>query len=172
MNGGGLAFGQDLVRYAYNAAGFDAGRCFELCSGPGFIGFALMAAGVCESLALADINPRAIAAVKATLALPANAWLSNATSIYLSNGLDAIPSSSEKWDLVVSNPPHFSERGVGGPRGGASSFLCRGSDEARRRGFDDARLAGRGRLALRDDGTRGVQHHRGRRGLEAPSELL
>ena len=110
LNGGGLAFGQDLVRYAYNSVGFDAGRCLELCSGPGFIGFALLAAGVCDSLTLADVNPRALDAVRATVDHPANAWLRNRTTAYLSDGLAGVP-ASDMWDLVVSNPPHFSGLG-------------------------------------------------------------
>ena len=31
LNGGGLAFGMDLVRYAYNAVGFNIGRCLRRC---------------------------------------------------------------------------------------------------------------------------------------------
>ena len=32
--------------------------------------------------------------------------LQDRVRVYLSDGLNGIP-SSEKWDLVVSNPPHF-----------------------------------------------------------------
>ena len=64
LNGGGLAFGMDLVRHAYNAVGFNIGRCLEFCAGPAFIGFALVAAGVCDTLALSDRNPEAVAAIK------------------------------------------------------------------------------------------------------------
>ena len=75
-----FAFGQDLVRYAYNSVGYNAGRCCEFCSGPGFIGFALLAAGVCDFMVLADVHPRALDAVAATLDHPANAWVRNATA--------------------------------------------------------------------------------------------
>ena len=43
LNGGGLAFGMDLVRYAYNAVGFNIGRCLEFLGWPS-CGFALVAA--------------------------------------------------------------------------------------------------------------------------------
>ena len=106
LNGGGLAFGMDLVRHAYNAVGFNAGRCLEFCSGPAFIGFALVAAGVCDTLALSDKNPEAVRAIQQTLAHPANAWLHDRVDAYVSSGLDDIP-ATERWDLVVANPPHF-----------------------------------------------------------------
>ena len=101
LNGGGLAFGMDLVRYAYNAVGFNIGRCLEFCAGPAFIGFALVAAGVCDTLALSDRNPEAVAAINETLAHPSNAWLAGRVQPHLSDGLAAIP-SHEIWDLVVA----------------------------------------------------------------------
>jgi len=60
-------------------------------------------------LCLSDINPRAIAAIKRTIALNG---LEDQVSVYLSDALEAIP-KHERWDLVVSNPPHFDRQQSG-----------------------------------------------------------
>ena len=78
-------------------------RAFEWCSGPAFIGFSLLGNGFCETLCLADINPRAVASCRNTVEVNG---LGDRVSVYESNNLRSIP-ASEKWDLVVSNPPHF-----------------------------------------------------------------
>ncbi len=75
----------------------------ELCSGPGFIGFSLLAHGLRDSLVLTDINPAAVAAAQETVR---RNRLEGRVSVYLSDGLDGVP-ADERWDLVVSNPPHF-----------------------------------------------------------------
>ncbi len=64
---------------------------------------------LCESLCLSDINPAAISACRTTVA--ANN-LSSQVSCYVSNNLRDIP-VSERWDLVVSNPPHFIDQYAG-----------------------------------------------------------
>jgi Methyltransferase small domain len=78
-------------------------RIFEWCAGPGFIGFALLGFGFCDTLCLADVNPEAINACRRTVA---ENELAGRVAIYLSDNLDAVP-STEQWDLVVGNPPHF-----------------------------------------------------------------
>jgi predicted RNA methylase len=103
LDGGGPGFGQDFVRVLREIGLLNSSRVFEFCSGPGYIGYSLLAHGLCRSVALADINPVAIQAARMTAEFNG---LSNQVSIYLSDGLDQIP-PSEKWDLVVSNPPHF-----------------------------------------------------------------
>jgi methylase of polypeptide subunit release factors len=52
---------------------------------------------------LADINPDAVASCKQTVRVNK---LSDRVSVYQSDNLKSIP-RSEKWDLVISNPPHF-----------------------------------------------------------------
>jgi len=102
LDGGGRNFGQDYIPVVSRLFG-KVGRVFEFCSGPGFIGFSLLAHGLCEHLTLADVNPRAVEAVKATIR--ANA-LEDVVTVHLSDGLDNVP-LGEPWDLVVGNPPHF-----------------------------------------------------------------
>jgi methylase of polypeptide subunit release factors len=101
LEGGGTGYGQDYVRIV--SARFPRQRrIFEWCAGPGFIGFSLIAHGLCDTLCLADVNPRAVAACRRTI--EANG-LADRVTVYLSDCLDAIP-KTERWTLVVGNPPH------------------------------------------------------------------
>lgn len=102
LDGGGSSFGRSFVPVTRHLFG-KTGRAFEFCAGPGFIGFYLIAEGLCDSLCLSDINPEAVALMEHTVEING---LGSRVSVYLSDGLKAIP-ESEKWDLVVSNPPHF-----------------------------------------------------------------
>jgi predicted RNA methylase len=103
LDGGGTEFGQDFISF-FRARGMPKQkRIFEWCSGPGFISFSLLAHGFCETLCLADINPDAVASCERTVRVNK---LSEQVSCYQSDNLRNIP-RSEKWDLVVSNPPHF-----------------------------------------------------------------
>jgi SAM-dependent methyltransferase len=78
-------------------------RVFEWCAGPGFIGFALLGYGFCDTLCLADVNPEAVEACRRTIA---QNRLAERVAVYHSDNLEGIP-ASEQWDLVVGNPPHF-----------------------------------------------------------------
>jgi predicted RNA methylase len=103
LDGGGTTFGQDFISF-FRARGMSRQqRLFEWCSGPGFIGFSLLASGICETLCLADINPKAVASCRKTVRVNG---LEDRVSVYESNNLRSIP-RTEKWSLVVSNPPHF-----------------------------------------------------------------
>jgi hypothetical protein len=100
---GGMASGQDFPR-VLNELG--VGRCerlLEYCAGPGYIGYSLLAAGWCETLALADIDAGAVATARRTASFNG---LEERVSVYESDGLDQIP-ADDTWDLVVANPPHF-----------------------------------------------------------------
>lgn len=103
LDGGGSAFGQDYIPFLLDRRMPRQTRVFEWCAGPAFIGFSLLGFGLCDSLCIADINPDAVRACRHTVA--ANG-LNDRVSIYHSDNLDDIP-TSEAWDLVVGNPPHF-----------------------------------------------------------------
>ncbi|HEY3446258.1 MAG TPA: methyltransferase [Myxococcales bacterium] len=102
LDGGGMTFGQLYVDYIRRRVG-KVGHVFEYCSGPGFIGFSMLAHGLCDRLTLADINPAAVAACERTIS---ENGLGDRARVFHSDGLDGIP-ESERWDLVVSNPPHW-----------------------------------------------------------------
>jgi predicted RNA methylase len=103
LDGGGSSFGQNYIPLLNDCGMPRQPRIFEWCAGPGFIGFSLLALGMCETLCLADVNKTAIKACRRTIA--ANG-LTDRVSVYHSDNLSNIP-STEQWDLVVGNPPHF-----------------------------------------------------------------
>ena len=55
------------------------------------------------------MNPEAVAACRRTVR---GNGLESKVAVYHSDNLDNIP-ASEQWDLVVSNPPHFIDSGIG-----------------------------------------------------------
>jgi len=87
--------------------------CYEPFCGPSFIGFSLLANGICNKLVLSDINEEAMKFVKMTIK---ENGLEGKVRYYVSNVLDGIP-TVEKFDLVVANPPHFSENSIKGFNG-------------------------------------------------------
>ncbi len=103
LDGGGMDFGQDFPRALLELGLARCERIFEYCAGPGYIGHLLMAHGFCEKLTVADINPVAIEAVNHTVSYNR---ITSLVNVYLSDCLKQIP-LTEKWDLIVSNPPHF-----------------------------------------------------------------
>jgi len=105
LDGGGSAFGQDFIRLFRDRGVPRQQRLFEWCAGPGFIGFSLLAHGFCGTLCLADINPQAVRAARATVR---HNRLADRVAVYRSDNLKEIP-PHERWHLVVSNPPHFDE---------------------------------------------------------------
>ena len=100
---GGMAFGRDFPRVLNELGVRRCSRLFEFCSGPGYIGYSLLAAGWAETLALSDIEAGAIATARRTAAYNG---LEDRVSAYVSDALDQIP-GTERWDVVVANPPHF-----------------------------------------------------------------
>ncbi len=100
---GGMAVGREFPR-ALNELGVGrGGRLLEFCSGPGYIGYSLLANGWCEHLVLSDVDADAIATARRTAAYNG---LEGRVSCYASDALEDIP-ASERWDVVVANPPAF-----------------------------------------------------------------
>lgn len=101
LDGGGTTWGQDIVQAVQRTTG-PVDSVLDWCSGPGFLGFALLGTGMCRSLALADINPDAIEAASRTVL---RNGLEDRVQVYLSDGLDGVTAAAP-FDLVVGNPPH------------------------------------------------------------------
>lgn len=101
-DGGGTWFGQEYVsqirRYQRQ---FD--RCLEWCSGPGFIGFALLAHGLCRDLTLVDRHAPSADSVSATAR--ANGCESQ-VRFFNADRISLLP-RDQQFDLVVANPPHY-----------------------------------------------------------------
>lgn len=105
MDGGGTWFGQeyiDVIQQQYPGRVFD--KCYEWCAGPAYIGFGLLDHGICKSLCASDIYSDAIRAVEQTIK---QNQLTDVTA-YATGTVAGLP-EHEKFDLVVSNPPHFLE---------------------------------------------------------------
>jgi predicted RNA methylase len=109
LDGGGRTGGLDYLPLFRDLGLPPQARVFEWCAGPAFVGFALLGYGFCETLCVADINPEAVQACRRTVT--ANGLASRVT-VYHSDNLDDIP-PTERWDLVVGNPPHFADRSPG-----------------------------------------------------------
>ncbi|MBC8339131.1 MAG: methyltransferase [Rhodospirillales bacterium] len=118
LDGGGRRLVDDYLEFIRERYGH-AEDLFEWCTGPGFLGYAMLAHGFTDRLCLADINPKAVHFAEKTR--EANC-LKDRVEIYLSDNLESIP-ESQQWDLVISNPPHF---------GGTEDFFL----EIDRRGMD------------------------------------
>jgi hypothetical protein len=105
VDGGGAAIAPPMVDLIRNRFGkkHRFGTVFEWCAGPGFIGFALLAEGMCDSLCLADINSEAIDCANRSIKLNK---LQNRVHAYVSDNLESVP-VRERFDLVVGNPPSF-----------------------------------------------------------------
>jgi methylase of polypeptide subunit release factors len=104
-NGGGNAFAED---YCNAVDGLFPDRTFEnaleWCSGPGFIGLAMLATGICKRITLNDLHQPAMELAEITKLK--NPLFADKISIYSGATLANIP-KSEKFDLVVANPPHY-----------------------------------------------------------------
>lgn len=104
LDGGGTYIGKDflnVLRYKYPYKKFQ--RCLDWCSGPGFIGFLLLANDYCRSLCLVDSNVNAINYAQQTIK---NTPYQDLVTTYNISTIKNLP-AVEKFDLIVSNPPHF-----------------------------------------------------------------
>jgi len=108
LDGGGTGFGQDFLRLFRSRRMPTQARLFEWCAGPGFIGFSLLAHGFCDTLCLADVNPAAVRAARMTVR---RNRLADRVAVYRSDNLADIP-TEERWNVIVSNPPHFDDATV------------------------------------------------------------
>lgn len=101
LDGGGRTFGQAYIPFVRERIG-RVDRVLEWCAGPGFIGFSMLAEGICESLDLMDVNADAVVAARRTVE---RNGLSNRVRVHHAGDLDNLPDGLV-WDLVVGNPPH------------------------------------------------------------------
>lgn len=100
LDGGGRHVGQNFNLIVEHLFG-KVNRVFEACSGPGFIGFSLLANDLCDSVVFADVNPDAVTAIKETVK---RCSLEKKVTVYQSDALRNIP-DEESCDLFVINPP-------------------------------------------------------------------
>ena len=101
-NGGGDYFAIEYMQVVKEWYG-TVDSALEWCSGPGFIGFSLLATGACKHIAFNDMYDPAIEMLERT---KENSLLSDNINIYQGSTLENI-SSDKKFDLIVGNPPHW-----------------------------------------------------------------
>lgn len=111
LDGAGRLFSPTFLNFVKSRHREPIPKVFEWCSGPGFIGFSLLAAGACRKLCLADVNPRAVECIARTVR--ANR-LQDRVTYYVSDSFDSIP-ANEVFDVVVANPPFYSSLNPGHP---------------------------------------------------------
>ena len=102
-DGGGTWFGQEYVSIVQQRYGRGFDRCLEWCSGPGFIGFSLLAHSLCEHLCLMDKHLPVAESIRQTTS--AN-LCSDRVDFYCLDNVADIP-QHEIFDLIVANPPHY-----------------------------------------------------------------
>lgn len=106
LDGGGNGVGQRypmILKYLYPNRVFQ--NCLEWCGGHGAIGFRLLADGVCKNLHLLDMYRPAINACSKTIEHMPKRFEGH-VSFTQSSTVSNLPTNL-KFDLVVSNPPHF-----------------------------------------------------------------
>jgi methylase of polypeptide subunit release factors len=102
--GGGQTFGQDfvpLLNEIYPGRIFDS--CLEWCAGPGFIGISLYNSGICNKITFFEKHSEAIAQLERTKI--ENNFGDEFTIIHDEDVSRLIGT----YDLIVANPPHFSD---------------------------------------------------------------
>jgi len=104
-DGGGTWFGQEYVAVVQQRYQRRFRRCLEWCSGPGFIGFALLAHDLCDYVVLMDRHLPVTESVRDTTQRNA---VEHRVSFYCCDAIAQLP-DSEQFDLIVANPPHFLE---------------------------------------------------------------
>jgi len=104
-DGGGTWFGQEYVTVIRNRYPGRFKRCLEWCSGPGFIGFALLAHDLCEHIVLMDQHLPLTESVKETID---RNQVESQVTFYCCDRIEQLP-EHEKFDLIVANPPHYLE---------------------------------------------------------------
>ena len=100
-NGGGDHFLPEYAKVINKWYG-KVDSVLEWCAGPGFIGYGLLGAGLCNSVAFNEIFEPAIEMCRKTAS---NNNLD--VQVYTQENLDEV---TEQFDLVVGNPPHWSQK--------------------------------------------------------------
>jgi len=80
-------------------------KALEWCSGPGFIGFELLARQKCNEIDFMDLHIPALDNIKETIH---KNNLSYNINCILADRIEQLP--HKKYDLIVGNPPHYTEK--------------------------------------------------------------
>lgn len=106
LDGGGIHMKPELMNVIRRYGKQSYERAFEWCSGPGFLGYEILGSGVAKHIVFSDYYP---VALDNCLDTARKHNLTNSVTAHLSATIAGIP-DVEKWDLVVSNPPHTNNK--------------------------------------------------------------
>jgi methylase of polypeptide subunit release factors len=102
LDGGGIAFKDNLIDVVRKTGKTTYNRAYEWCAGFGVLGYELLGLKLCEHIVFSDMYQDAI---DNCLDTAMSNKLTAVVTTYHTDKIANIP-DSEKWDLVVSNPPH------------------------------------------------------------------
>jgi methylase of polypeptide subunit release factors len=118
FDGGGTTFGFNAVTKSDIINKIqDQGDVLEICSGPGFIGYTLLKYNKANRLVLSDINPEVRDGIETT-----NRFNNLKVEFIQSDCFDSI-GDSNKFDTIVSNPPHFKTERPSGYRSSEEKLI-------------------------------------------------
>lgn len=126
LDGGGIMFSKQFIRFfKYHSYYHHFPKLLEWCSGPGFLGFAMLAEEICDELVLIDVNPAVEPCIQATIR---ENRLEGQVRYYISDNFKQVP-PTEKFDLVVGIPPRYVNINPQHPRGPEFMNDLRARDE-------------------------------------------
>lgn len=105
LEGGGVVFRKFFLEKV-KATGKTYNRAFEWCSGAGVIGYDILSHGYCNHIVF---NDKFSLAIDTCLQNAEYNQITHLVTTYVGDSISTIP-TTEKWDLVVANPPHSSSR--------------------------------------------------------------
>ena len=118
FDGGGTTFGFNSITKSNIIDKIqDQGDVLEICSGPGFIGYTLLKYNKANRLVLSDINPEVRDGIETT-----NRFNNLKVEFIQSDCFDSMEDSN-KFDTIVSNPPHFKTERPNGYRSSEEKLI-------------------------------------------------
>ena len=118
FDGGGTTFGFNAITKSNIIDKIqDQGDVLEICSGPGFIGYTLLKYNKANRLVLSDINPEVRDGIETT-----NRFNNLKVEFIQSDCFDSMEGSN-KFDTIVSNPPHFKTERPNGYRSSEEKLI-------------------------------------------------
>ncbi len=105
LDGGGLEMVNELVNVIKTTGKSSYDRGCEWCAGFGVLGFDVLGLGLAKHMVFTDYFA---AAIENCLATASKNNISDKVTGYISGTIRGIP--NEKWDLVISNPPHVFDK--------------------------------------------------------------
>ena len=105
LDGGGLEMVDELVNVIKTTGKSSYDRGCEWCAGFGVLGFDILGLGLAKHMVFTDYFA---AAIENCLATASKNNISDKVTGYISGTIKGIP--NEKWDLVISNPPHVFDK--------------------------------------------------------------